>query len=102
VVPIETAQRKAKLDFDVQYKYNQTTGGIESYNTQEIGAVYALTANCPMYERNHLTIPGWSKMYGSLIDLRTNQLIKSFKTDIRFSGRHPSDLLDELLDDLMQ
>ena len=99
IVSHEVAVRKAKLDVNMDYRNQQTRGGIESYNVTELGSVYALTFSYSSRWDGIFGEPKIVKLYGSLIDLRTGKVVKSLKIHRNFwSGKGNSAYLEELVD----
>ena len=99
VVSQEVAIRKAKSNINMDYNNNRVQGGIESYNTTELGSVYALTFSYSSRFDGVFSERKIIKLYGSLIDLRTGKVVKSLKIDRSiWSFKGNSAFLEELVD----
>ena len=101
VVSEEVAVRKAKSDINMNYGNNKVQGRIESYNTTELGSVYALTFSYSSRFDGIFSERKIIKLYGSLIDLRTGRVVKSLKIDrSALSWKGNSELLEDLVDQM--
>jgi hypothetical protein len=100
VVSEEVAVWKAKSDINMNYGNNKIQGGIESYNTTELGSVYALTFSYSDVWHGLLFGNQIKKLYGSLIDLRTGKVVKSLKIDRKSSYKSDSAFLEELVNQM--
>ena len=101
VVSQEVAVRKAKSDIDMNYNNNKAQGGVESYNTMELRSVYSLTFSYSSTLGGIFSDPKITKLYGSLIDLRTGKVVKSLKIHrSRWSLKGNSALLEDLVDQM--
>ncbi len=100
VVSQEVAVRKAKSNIDMNYNNSRAQGGIESYNTTELGSIYALTFSYS-YVWDGIFGDVITKLYGSLIDLRTGKVVKSLKINrSRWSLKGNSAFLEKLVDQM--
>ena len=101
VVSEEVAVWKAKSDISMNYGNNKVQGRIESYNTTELGSVYALTFSYSSGFDGIFRESKIIKLYGSLIDLRTGKVVKSLKIDrSAWSSKGNSAFLEELVDQM--
>jgi hypothetical protein len=103
VVSEEVAVRKAKSNINMDYNNNRVQGGIESYNTTELGSVYALTFSYSYRFDGSILHDSYkiTQLYGSLIDLRTGKIAKSLKINRSiWSLKGNSEFLEKLLDQM--
>ncbi len=101
VVSQEVAVRKAKSDIDMNYNNSRAQGGIESYNATELGSIYALTFSYSYVWDGIFRDPKITKLYGSLIDLRTGKVVKSLKINrSRWSLKGNSAFLEKLVNQM--
>ena len=79
VVSEEVAVRKAKFNTYLDYNNNRLQGSSESYNIKELRSVYSLTFSYNTRYDGVFSEAKITKLYGSLIDLRTGKIVKSLK-----------------------